>query len=209
MTGPRRRQWWAVAWLAAVWVLLWGDVTWANVLAGLAVGLVVTWGFRMSPIAFGGRVHPWRLVVLVARFAADLVVASFEVAALALRPGWTPHGAVIRVQLRSHSDLYLTLTAELVSLVPGSLVVEARRHTGVLYLHVLDVAHSGGVEGMRARVLAQEERVLRALASPAELAAAGVARSGSASRLPASGLPGASGASGSSGSSGPGPEVAR
>ena len=193
MTARRRPQWWAVAWLTVVWVLLWGDLTWANVLAGLVVGVLVTWGFRMSPIAFGGRVRPWRLVVLVVRFAVDLVVASFEVAALALRPGWTPHGAVIRVQLRSHSDLYLTLTAELVSLVPGSLVVEARRHTGVLYLHVLDVAHSGGVEGMRARVLAQEERLLRALASPAELAGAGLEPS----------------RSGRSGSSGPSPEVAR
>lgn len=169
------RQWGTVLWLAAVWVFLWGDVSWANVLGGVVVGVLVTLAFRMAPIPFGGRVHPWALVVLVVRFAADLVRASAEVSALALRPRYTPRGAVIGVQLRSHSDLYLTLTAELVSLVPGSLVVEANRVTGRLYLHVLDLAHSGGVDAVRASVLAQEERVLRALASHDEQVAAGVA----------------------------------
>ncbi len=162
-------QWWTVAWLAAVWVFLWGDVSWANVLAGLAVGLVVTLVFRMAPIDVHGRLHPWALVVLVVRFAVDLVRASAEVSWLALRPAYTPRGAVIGVQLRSHSDLYLTLTAELVSLVPGALVIEANRHTGRLYLHVLDLAHSGGEAAVRAHVLAQEARVLRALGSPEHL----------------------------------------
>lgn len=170
----RRVQPWTVAWLAAVWVLLWGDVSWANVLAGVAVGLSVTLLFRMTPMDFRGRLHPWGLAVLVGRFLADLVRASAEVSWLALRPGFTPRGAVIEVQLRSHSDLYLTLTAELVSLVPGSLVVEANRLTGRLYLHVLDLAHSGGAAAVRRHVLAQESRVLRALASDEEQLAASV-----------------------------------
>jgi multicomponent Na+:H+ antiporter subunit E len=203
----RRVSWGAVLWLALVWVLLWGRLSWGNVAAGLAIGLVVTSVFRMSPVPFGVRVRPWGLAVLVVRFGVDLLVASFEVAALALRPGHTPHGAVIRVRLRGHSDLFLTLTAELVSLVPGSLVVEARRHTGELYLHVLDLEHSGGVEAVRARALAQEERVLRALASPADLAAAGLAetrthppRPVAAERaLPTASAPDASGALGDEG----------
>jgi multicomponent Na+:H+ antiporter subunit E len=169
-------QWGTVAWLAVVWVALWGDVSWANVLAGLVLGLLITVVFRMAPIDFHGRLHPWALVVLGVRFVADLFRASAEVAWLALRPRYTPRGAVIGVQLRSHSDLYLTLTAELVTLVPGSIVIEANRLTGRLYLHVLDIAHSGGVEAVRASVLAQEERVLRAFASHDEQRAAGVRR---------------------------------
>jgi len=58
--------------------------------------------------------------------------------------------------------------------VPGSIVVEAHRLTGTLYLHVLDVATAGGVEAARRSVLDQEERVLRAFASDAELEAAGL-----------------------------------
>lgn len=175
---PRRRrlatQWPTMIWLVAVWVLLWGDLSVGNVLAGAIIAVLVTGALRMTPIDFHGRLHLGGLVVLVARFAWDLVRASVEVSWVALRPRHTPHGAVIGVQLRNHSDLYLTMTAELCSLVPGSLVVEAHRLTGMLYLHVLDVEQSGGVEAARKTVLDQEERVLRAFASDEEMRAAGL-----------------------------------
>lgn len=175
---PRRHRWrtqWAtIVWLTVVWVFLWGDLTIGNILAGLVIALAVTTGLRMAPIDFHGRFRPLGVLRLVVRFAADLIKASFEVSIIALRPRYVPHGAVIGVQLRSHSDLYLTLTAELASLVPGSLVVEAHRLTGMLYLHVLDVRQSGGIEAARQSVLDQEERVMRAFASDEELDAAGL-----------------------------------
>lgn len=179
MTPHHRRmrwhtQWPTVLWLTVVWVLLWGDLSVGNVLAGLIIGFLVTNGLRMAPIDFHGRLRPLGILRLFTRFAIDLVRASFEVSLIALRPGYQPRGAVIGVQLRSHSDLYLTMTAELTSLVPGSLVVEAHRLTGKLYLHVLDVRQSGGIEAARQSVLDQEERVLRAFASDEELAAAGL-----------------------------------
>jgi multicomponent Na+:H+ antiporter subunit E len=169
-----RTQWVTVVWLTVVWVFLWGDLTVGNVLAGLIIAMAVTTGLRMAPIDFHGRFRPLGVARLVVRFAADLVRASFEVSFIALRPRYVPHGAVIGVQLRSHSDLYLTLTAELASLVPGSLVVEAHRLTGMLYLHILDVEQSGGIEAARQAVLDQEERVMRAFASDEELLAAGL-----------------------------------
>ena len=103
------------------------------------------------------------------------LVAAFAVAFLALDHSHVPHGAVIGVHLRNESDLYLSLTAVLTTLVPGSVVVEALRRDGMLYIHVLDLELMGGVEKVRRDVLAVEERVLRALASDQELAAAGVA----------------------------------
>ncbi|MCL2091101.1 MAG: Na+/H+ antiporter subunit E [Micrococcales bacterium] len=173
-----RVQWWSVVWLAVVWVALWGQVSVGNVLVGMVVGILVTMLLRMTPIDFHGRLRPWGLVRLISRFAVDLVRGSLEVAVIALRIGYVPTGAVIGVRLRSHSDLYLTLTAELCSLVPGTVVVDAHRLTGTLYLHVLDVTHgrgvSDGLEVARSQVLAQEERVLRALASDAELVEAGL-----------------------------------
>ncbi|WP_024286505.1 Na+/H+ antiporter subunit E [Cellulomonas sp. KRMCY2] len=177
---PRRRgfrfQVAATLWMTAVWVLLWGDLSVANVLAGATVGVVVGRVFRMPSVDFHGRVHPLSLLYLAYRFVVDIVVASAQVAAQALIPGRVPHSAVVAVQLRSHSDLYLTLTAELCTLVPGSVIVEAHRITGMLYVHVLDVGTAGGIDAARQHVLDTESRVLRALASDAELAEAGLTR---------------------------------
>lgn len=164
--APRGR-WGAVQpftllWLTLVWIALWRDLSVANVLAGLLVALGVSLVFPLPRLRVGGRVHPWHLFVLLTRFLVDAVVASFQVAWLTLQFRRRPRSAVIGVTLRSDSDLVLTLVAELSTLVPGTLAVEARRHTHTVYLHVLDL---GGdtVEDFRERALAQEARVLKAL----------------------------------------------
>ena len=169
-------QWPTIIWLAIVWVLLWGEVSWGNIVAGLAIALIITVVMPLPAIAFHGRVRPLSLLALLLRFAVDLVIASVQVSLQAFRFGHTPRGAVVGVRLRSSSDLYLTLVAELSTLVPGSLVIEAHRLTGMLYLHVLDLDSYGGVDKVRDDVHALEARVLRALASEEELEAAGVAR---------------------------------
>jgi len=170
---PRRRRSFqprAVATIALAWVLMWDRVTWGNVVNGVLVGLLVTYAFPLPSIEFGGRLRPHRVAWLVVRFLCDLVVATWQVTRLALGSR-RPRNAVIEVRLRSRSDFYLTLTAELVALVPGSVVVDARRSTSVLYLHLLDVGDRGAIEAQRRHVLAVEERVVRALGSREEIAA--------------------------------------
>ncbi|HEU4917503.1 MAG TPA: Na+/H+ antiporter subunit E [Acidimicrobiia bacterium] len=177
--GSRRRPpWRMLVWLTLVWLMLWGRFSTGTLLAGVAIAALVTTALPLPAVEFKGRIHPVATAHLIGRFILDLVRASIQVALLALSPRRSPRGAVIRVHLRSESDLYLTLTAELSTLVPGSLVVEANRQTGVLYLHVLDVDALGGIEKIRTDTLGTEARVLRALASDGELAAAGLTRRG-------------------------------
>lgn len=182
---PSRRngvQWPMLIGLTVVWALLWGGLSVTNVLSGLVVAVIVVLVFPLPPIVFGGRLRVRGLAVLAGWFVVELVVASAQVAVQALRIGKRPLNAVIQVDLRSRSDLYLTLTAELLSLVPGSLVVEARRSTSTLFLHVLGVRSEADVEEARRRALRQEERVVRALASDEELAAFEQARVDEGSR---------------------------
>jgi multicomponent Na+:H+ antiporter subunit E len=164
-TRPARRRTLQVPvliWLTAVWVALWGDLSTANVLSGLAVGVVVCLVFPLPPLRMGLRVRPIWLGWLVLKFLGDVVAASAQVAWVTLRFHRPPRNAVIEVDLRTDSDFVLTVVAEMVSLVPGSLVVEARRSTHTLFLHVLDAGDMAGVESMRTQVLALERRVVLA-----------------------------------------------
>jgi multicomponent Na+:H+ antiporter subunit E len=158
--------------------MLWGDLTWGTLLGGVLVALLVVRVFPLPAVEFSGAIHPLSLARLVGHFVVDLVRASFQVALLALSRARAPKGAVIGVQLRTGSELIMTLTAELSTLVPGTLVVEANRRSGVLYLHILDVETLGGVEQVRADTLGIEERVLRALATRETLDAIGLAEPG-------------------------------
>ena len=151
-----------IVWLTLVWVALWGDLSAANVLGGLAVALVVCLVFPLPPLRMRLHVRPLRLCWLVLRFLGDVVVASAEVTWTTLQFHRQPQNAVIEVDLRTHSDFVLTVVAEMVSLVPGSLVVEARRSTHTLFLHVLDARDLAGVDKMRRQVFALERRVVLA-----------------------------------------------
>jgi multicomponent Na+:H+ antiporter subunit E len=149
-------------WLAVVWVALWGDLTVANVVSGLIVATIVCLVFPLPPLQLQLHVRPLRLGWLLLRFVGDVVVASAEVAWKTVHFHRQPRNAVIEVDLRTRSDFVLTVVAEMVSLVPGSLVVEARRSTYTLFLHVLDARNAEGVDRMRRQVFALERRVVLA-----------------------------------------------
>ncbi|WBB70322.1 Na+/H+ antiporter subunit E [Micromonospora sp. WMMD812] len=167
--GRWRDQAVAFGWLVLVWNLLWGEFTWGNLAAGLLVGGAVLLFFPLPPVTFGGRLRPWALLAFAGAFVVELVVASAHIARIAVQPGCRPRGAILAVRLRVRTDLNLALTAEAVSLVPGTLILEVDREAGVLYVHVLDVRGPQDLVVNRARVLEVERRIVRAVGSDAEL----------------------------------------
>lgn len=175
MTPPRSRlrrwrdQLIAVGWLVLVWNLFWGDFSWGNLIGGLLVGLIVLIFFPLPPVTFAGRIRPLALLGFAVRFFAELVSASAHVAWIAVRPGHRPRGAVIAVPLRVRTDLNLTLTAEAITLVPGTLILSVDRAEGVLFVHVLDVRSPTDLAASRERIHAVECRIVRAVGSPAEV----------------------------------------
>lgn len=152
-----------LVWLAAVWVLLWGTLSWGNVLGGLVFGYLVLAFFPLPRVHFRLRPRPWAVTVLVSRFLFDVVRASAEVSWLAIRPGRPVRGVVMDMELVGDDELLQVLTGEMVTLVPGSVVIELDPATRVLTIHALDVRTRQEAEAVRRRIRAQEARVLRAL----------------------------------------------
>ncbi len=169
-----RLQWRAVLLLAVVWVLLWGEASLLNILYGLVLGWLVTVVFWLAPIRYYGRVRLWGVVRLVLAQLRDLAVASVQLAAVALRPRLNIRPGIVKVRLASNSDLYQVAVAELISVVPGTLVVETVRRPRLLYLHVFDLPDARAVRHQRSHALQIEERVIRAFGSDHEVQAADV-----------------------------------
>ena len=181
--GPRlRHQLPLVAWLVLVWILLWGTWSWANVLSGTAVALVVMLVLPLPPVVGGTRVRPLALVRFVGHFLVDLAVSGAQVAWRAIGPSGVQQGAIVRVELRADSDLLLTAVSETVSLVPGSLVLDLDREQRLISVHLLHVADLADVERQKADVLATEERIVRAFGTADDISALGVAATGGTTR---------------------------
>lgn len=168
MTARMKNRWplrkvilraWVLCWLMLVWVLLWGDVSAANVLSGLLVGLLITVLLPLPPVPIEGRLHPMSFLRLVIQVAYYLVMSSIQVAWLAVRPGPPPRTAVLRAHLALKSDLVLALAVNIMNLIPGGIVLEIDQTRRLIYVHVLDVGTDRGVNRFYHQV-AEVERLL-------------------------------------------------
>lgn len=141
-----------VAWLVAVWLLLWGTVSAANVLSGLAVALFITVLLPLPAVPVHGTVRPWATLRLALTVNWWLVRSSVQVAWLTLRPGPPPRAAVLRARLDVKSDLVLALAVNILNLTPGTLVVEIDQAQRWVYVHVLGIDAPGAVEHFHQQV---------------------------------------------------------
>jgi len=137
---------WVLCWLILVWMLLWGTVSAANALSGLAIALVITLLLPLPPVPVEGRLHPLSLLRLVVQVTYYLVLSSVQVAWLAIKPGPPPQTAVLRAHLALKSDLVLALAVNVINLIPGSIVLEIDQTRRLIYVHVIDVGSQRAVD---------------------------------------------------------------
>ena len=151
--------------LVVLWCLVWGQFTVLSVVSGMVLAVLVSLLFYLPAIDLSGRVNLWYLVVFFVRLIADITRASIGVAWLVINPRYSPSSAILAIPLDTRSDLITTLTAESISLVPGSIVVDLDREQSVLYVHVINVQTDEDLEKFRAEVFATEKRLVMALGS--------------------------------------------
>lgn len=158
-------------WLIVVWAALWRDFSAGNLIFGAILALLITRLFYLPPVELSGRFNLFYFLEYVVIFLWHVVIASAQVAYFALVRGPRITNAVVAVQLRSHSDLMVTATGHVISLIPGSLVIEVDRSTSTLYLHVLNASTPEQVQKVREEVRAAEAWLIRVMGSKAELTA--------------------------------------
>lgn len=129
---------------AVLWVILWRDLSVANVLSGLVVGVVVTTLPRRDQIRH--RVRPLAVLRFLGVFAVKLVEANIELAREVVTPTNSINTGIVAVPIPVESDAVVTLVASAVSLTPGTLTLETTPCPDpVLYVHVLhlrDIDHA-------------------------------------------------------------------
>lgn len=123
--------------IAALWVGLWADLSWANVLAGLAVGALCTLLGEQTGRRSRYRISPLGCLRYAGHFLGALVASTWSVAVIVLGRHLDLHPAVIAVDV-GHTDEYaLAIVANSVTLTPGTITLAVDQPAGVLYIHCL------------------------------------------------------------------------
>jgi multicomponent Na+:H+ antiporter subunit E len=159
---------WVLVWLTLVWILLWGNISVANILSGLAIAALITLLLPLPAVPVQGKVHLISLAHLIIRVAWYLVVSSTQVAWLAIRPGPPPLNAVLRAHLNIKSDLVLALAVSITTLIPGSIVLEIDQRRRLIYAHVIDVGSERSVKRFYHQVNVVERLLVKAFERDSE-----------------------------------------
>ncbi|HEX7096643.1 MAG TPA: Na+/H+ antiporter subunit E [Acidimicrobiales bacterium] len=123
--------------LVAIWILLWGDFSLANVLTGTAAAITVL-------VAFPGErddgahhvLRPGSFVRLAGYLLKQLVRSNLLLAREVLSRTSRLRTAVIAMELKTKSPALITATTNLMALNPGTIVIELDERAGVVYVHV-------------------------------------------------------------------------
>ncbi|WP_417219886.1 Na+/H+ antiporter subunit E [Arthrobacter sp.] len=170
----RRARFWIelplTLWMVLVWGALWQDFSPGNLVFGFVLSLAVVATFKLPPVELSGRFNPWQALLFALRFLWQVIKASIHVMFVAIVRGPSVRNAVVGIRMRSHEDLMTTALGHVLTLIPGSFVVEVDRTTSTLYLHVLDINDEEQAEDFRREVRDIEAALIRVMGSREELA---------------------------------------
>jgi multicomponent Na+:H+ antiporter subunit E len=156
-----------VAFLLGIWLLLWGEVSVANVVSGLVVAALLLLVFPRTPSTTRFVVRPvptLRFLVFFGReMAESVVLLSREV--LSRRSRF--HTGVIAVPVHGCRGSLLAVIANLIALTPGTMTVRIDADTPTLYVHVLIFRD---IETVRGKIEQLNRHVVLAFASKDECA---------------------------------------
>jgi multicomponent Na+:H+ antiporter subunit E len=158
-----------LVWLVIVWGALWQDFSPGNLLFGALLAVAVARLFYLPPVELSGRFNILYAIPFAFVFLAKVVAASAQLLYLAIAKGPKVTNAVVAVPLRSRQDLMVTATGHVISLIPGSLVVEVDRSTSTLYLHALNISSPQEVENLKNEVRSIEAGLIRIMGTKEEL----------------------------------------
>lgn len=123
--------------LTLIWVALWGDFSVANIITGIVIAIALS-------VLFPGIRHSTHRIRIIPAIGfalymlKSITVASWDVILAVLAPNETRrHVEVITVSLHSKSPLIRAITANTISLTPGTVITSMNLDSATMDIHVL------------------------------------------------------------------------
>lgn len=123
--------------LAIAWMLLLPALSFGQLVVGFVIGFVA---IALAERALGSRRYARSAAgaaLLAAAFTRELSLASLTLTRDILRRRRTFHPAFIRLEAPGLTDVQMVLLANLISLTPGTMTVDADREQRALFVHAL------------------------------------------------------------------------
>jgi multicomponent Na+:H+ antiporter subunit E len=156
-----------VAFLLGIWLLLWGEVSIANVVSGLLVAALLLLVFPRTPSTTGFVVRPVPTLHFLLFFGREMIESVVLLSREVLSRRSRFHTGVIAVPVHGCPSALLAVVANLIALTPGTMTVQIDTDTPTLYVHVLIFRD---IESVRGKIEKLNRHVVLAFAGKDECA---------------------------------------
>lgn len=136
--------------LAFLWMFLTGSFSLSSFIIGYFLGLLVIFAMRRF---FQTRLYifrVWAIIRLTVLFTYELIKANIEVLVIVLRPKMDLKPGIFKYDTKLEHGWEVTLLSLLITLTPGTLVVDVSDDNSTLYIHALNASDiKGNVASIR------------------------------------------------------------
>ncbi len=124
--------------LALTWMFLSGSFKLTTFIVGYLLGLVMLIMMRKSFSSrfYMGRV--WAVIKLTLLFLKELVLSNISVLKLIIKPKMQIRPAIFAMPTVLEKDWEITLLSSLITLTPGTVVLDISDDNKTLYIHTID-----------------------------------------------------------------------
>lgn len=125
--------------LAFLWVFFEGSLSASTFIIGYLLGILIIFTMRRF---FPTRFYLYRvfsIAKLIAIFLKELLLSNWAVLKVVLKPKLAIQPGIFALETQLKTDWEITLLANLITLTPGTLVVDVSPDCKTLYIHAMDI----------------------------------------------------------------------
>lgn len=123
--------------LSFIWVALTGSMYYTNFLFGFMLGFGILWIMNRNEFdrRYFNKVP--RIISFVFYFLYQMIKANIQVAYDVMTPKYFMRPGIVQYPMNARTDMEINLLAMMISLTPGTLIVDISEDKKNLYIHVM------------------------------------------------------------------------
>ncbi|MGJ1269416.1 Na+/H+ antiporter subunit E [Sphingobacterium spiritivorum] len=123
--------------LCFIWIALTGSMYYTNFLFGFLLGFFILWIMNINETDQRYFYRVPKTAGFVLYFLYEMIVANIQVAYDVITPKYFFKPGIIRYPLNARTDFEINLLATIISLTPGTLILDISDDKSALYIHVM------------------------------------------------------------------------
>lgn len=121
--------------LTLVWIALTGQFTYVNLFFGFTISFLVLWVISNNSEDRKYFTFTFKVIGFFFFFLFEMIKANIDVAKEVLSIKYKMKPGIVKMELEAQTDLEITLLATLISLTPGTLVIDISHDRKMIFIH--------------------------------------------------------------------------